>query len=111
VKTKAREYLTTFLMPVRQCKKYRPKFGQGNGGKGLSINEFRILYNSDPFYSWLGLDTDLMYAAHRAAGGMTSVYRQIGIGCERLFRSVLFDRTGYIVSEPLSKQMLEFLRP
>ncbi len=36
-----------------------------------------------------------MYAAHRAAGGMTSVYRQIGIGCERLFRAVLFDTTGY----------------
>ena len=32
-----------------------------------------------------------MYAAHKAAGGMTSVYRQIGIGCEKLFRSVLRD--------------------
>jgi hypothetical protein len=32
-----------------------------------------------------------MYAAHKAAGGMTSVYRQIGIGCERLFRTVLRD--------------------
>ncbi len=36
-----------------------------------------------------------MYAAHRAAGGMTSIYRQIGIGCERLFREVLVDTTGY----------------
>ena len=36
-----------------------------------------------------------MYAAHRLAGGMTSVYRQIGIGCERLFRAVLMDTTGY----------------
>ncbi len=26
---------------------------------------------------------------------MTSVYRQIGIGCERLFRAVLVDSTGY----------------
>jgi hypothetical protein len=32
-----------------------------------------------------------MYAAHKAAGGMTSVYRQIGIGCEKLFRTVLQD--------------------
>ena len=32
-----------------------------------------------------------MYAAHKAAGGMTSVYRQIGIGCETLFRTVLQD--------------------
>lgn len=30
-----------------------------------------------------------MYAAHKAAGGMTSVYRQIGIGCERLFRKLV----------------------
>jgi hypothetical protein len=32
-----------------------------------------------------------MYAAHKAAGGMTSVYRQLGIGCERLFRGVIQD--------------------
>lgn len=36
-----------------------------------------------------------MYAAHKAAGGMTSVYRQIGIGCERLFRKIIIDTTGY----------------
>jgi ribosomal protein L27 len=35
-----------------------------------------------------------MYAAHKAAGGMTSVYRQIGIGCEALFRRVLQDSLG-----------------
>jgi hypothetical protein len=99
VENKDKEYLDTFLIPIRNCKNYRPKFGQGNSKKGLSINEFKSLYNSDPFYSWLGLDTDLMYAAHRAAGGMTSVYRQIGIGCERLFRSVLFDSTGYLDPE------------
>ncbi len=33
-----------------------------------------------------------MYAAHRAAGGMTSIYRQIGTGCERLFREIIQDR-------------------
>ena len=92
---KDKRYLETFLKPVRKCKTYRPKFGQGNGEKGVSLIEFKALYSSDYFYSWVGLDTDLMYAAHRAAGGMTSVYRQIGIGCERLFRAVLVDTTGY----------------
>ncbi len=86
-------YLKTFLAPIKKCKTYRPKFGQGKSG--LSLTDFKNLYSSDPFYAWLGLDTDLMYAAHRAAGGMTSVYRQIGIGCERLFRAVLVDTTGY----------------
>ena len=33
----------------------------------------------------------MMYTAHKTAGGMTSVYRQIGIGCERLFRRVVKD--------------------
>ena len=89
LKQKDNEYLETFLSPVRNCKMYRPKFGHGNTGEGFSVDEFKALYSSDPFYSWLGLDTDLMYAAHRAAGGMTSVYRQIGIGCERLFRSII----------------------
>ncbi len=92
---KEKQYLETFLKPIRKCKTYRPKFGQGNSEKGFSLNEFKAIYSSDPFYSWVGLDTDLMYTAHRAAGGMTSVYRQIGIGCERLFRAVLVDTTGY----------------
>jgi hypothetical protein len=34
------------------------------------------MYGADPFCSWVGLDSPLMYAAHKAAGGMTSVYRQ-----------------------------------
>jgi hypothetical protein len=32
-----------------------------------------------------------MYAAHKAAGGITSIYRQLGIGCERLLRRVIQD--------------------
>lgn len=74
-------YLDTFLDPIQRCKQYRPKFRHANKEEGFSLNEFKTLYSSDPFYSWTGLDTDLMYAAHRLAGGMTSVYRQIGIGC------------------------------
>jgi hypothetical protein len=55
------------------------------------LDEFRQLYHNDPFYNWMGLDHPLMYAAHKAAGGMTSIYRQIGIGCEKLFRTILQD--------------------
>jgi len=88
-------YLEYFLKPIKSCKIYRPKFGGGNLGPGVSLNEFLILYGQDPFYSWIGLDTPLMYAAHKAAGGMTSVYRQIGIGCEVLFRKIIIDQTQY----------------
>lgn len=80
-----RDYVEVFLLPIRKCKKYRPKFGNSQQEEGFTLNEFTALYGSDPFYSWIGLDSKLMYAAHKAAGGMTSIYRQIGIGCERLF--------------------------
>jgi hypothetical protein len=36
----------------------------------------------------------MMYVHHKAAGGMTSVYRQVGIGCEKLFHTVLRDSVG-----------------
>jgi hypothetical protein len=83
-------YLAIVLDPLRVCASYRPKFGRGPGS-GLSVSEFQALYRADPFYTWFGLDNPLMYAAHKAAGGMTSIYRQIGIGCERLFKTVLQD--------------------
>ena len=92
-------YLETFLKPIRKCKKYRPKFGHGKKVDGFTVQEFKALYGTDPFYSWIGLDSDHMYAAHRAAGGMTSVYRQIGIGCERLFRAVIADSAEYTASK------------
>lgn len=60
----------------------------------MTLAQFQKLYQGDAFYSWFGLDNPLMYAAHKAAGGMTSVYRQIGIGCEKLFRTVLRDSLG-----------------
>ena len=65
-------------------------FGKGQKG-GLTLEEFQQIYSADPFYHWVGLDSPLVYAAHKAAGGMTSVYRQLGIGSERVFRSVLQD--------------------
>jgi len=83
-------YLQAILTPIRVCAKYRPKLGQG-AGSGYSLEAFQAHYQADPFYNWFGLDNPLMYAAHKAAGGMTSIYRQIGIGCEQLFRLVLQD--------------------
>ena len=86
-------YRKIVLEPIRVCAKYKPKFGQGKK-EGLPLEAFQTLYQSDPFYNWLGLDNPLLYAAHKAAGGMTSIYRQIGIGCERLFRRILIDSLG-----------------
>ena len=95
LKLQEEQYLKKFLEPIRKCRDYKPRFGQGSGNDGLSLAQFKRLYGSDPFYAWVGLDTDLMYSTHRAAGGMTSVYRQIGVGCERLFRAILVETTGY----------------
>lgn len=89
------QYLELFLEPIRKCADYTPKFGTSAREAGLALSDFKGLYSTDPFYSWIGLDSDLMYAAHKAAGGMTSIYRQIGIGCERLFREILFDCAKY----------------
>jgi len=93
LKAKDTDYLEIVTQALSVCMDYRPKFGQG-GEEGLSVEEFQTLYRADPFYSWFGLDSPLMYAAHRAAGGMTSVYRQIGIGCQWLFQRVLQDHLG-----------------
>lgn len=94
-------YLEILLAPIRVCASYRPKMGQGGHGAeaGLSLEAFQTLYQADPFYSWYGLDHPLMYAAHKAAGGMTSVYRQIGIGVERLFRRILQDQLGLSIED------------
>lgn len=83
-------YLEIILNRIKICKEYKPKFGQGSR-EGLALKEFRNLYSSDVFYSWFGLDNPMVYAAHRAAGGITSIYRQIGIACEELFRQILMD--------------------
>jgi hypothetical protein len=89
------KYLNIFLEPILKSKAYRPKFGDSTKKEGFTLEEFQALYGADPFYAWIGLNTDLLYAAHRAAGGMTSLYRQIGIGCEDLFRQIIIDVTGY----------------
>ena len=93
--TKEERYIELFLNPIRKCKDYKPKFGDSQNEDGISLENFLALYGSDPFYSWIGLDSGLMYAAHKAAGGMTSLYRQIGIGCERLFREIIIETSQY----------------
>jgi hypothetical protein len=65
----------------------------GNQGE-VDVDSFTATYGSDPLYHWVGLDSPLMFAAHKAAGGMTSVYRQLGMGCERVFRQALRDGFG-----------------
>lgn len=80
-------YRNILIEPINECAKYTPKFGHGRNG-GFSFPEFQRLYGADAFYKWLGLDNPLMYSAHKAAGGITSIYRQIGIGCERLVRAI-----------------------
>lgn len=87
------DYLTILTGYIRVCAQYKPKFGHSTKD-GYELDEFQRIYSADPFYNWLGLDNPLMYAAHKAAGGMTSIYRQIGIGCEVLFRRILQDQLG-----------------
>lgn len=86
-------YVDILVQPIRVCADYKPRLGHGRAS-GMTLDAFQELYRSDPFYAWFGLDNPLMYAAHKAAGGMTSIYRQIGIGCERLFRQILQDELG-----------------
>ena len=84
-------YTALLLDPMRVSSEYKPKFGRG---REISLSQFEALYGADPLYSWIGLDVPAMYAAHKAAGGITSIYRQLGIGCERLFRTLIRDRFG-----------------
>lgn len=90
MKISDKQLVEVFLQPIRKCAKYRPVFGQGKSD-GLTAAEFQSLYEQDPFYAWIGLDDPLLYAAHKAAGGLTSLYRQIGVGSERLLRAVLMN--------------------
>lgn len=96
--TRDDQYFGLLAHALEACASYKPKFGLA-GGQGTTLEQFRILYGADPFYRWVGLDSPLMYAAHKAAGGMTSIYRQLGIGCEWIFRAILQDALGLTVTE------------
>ncbi len=102
------QLLETFLEPVRKCALYKPAFGKGKNG-GMSYSGFQSLYGGDSFYAWLGLNDRLVYTAHKTAGGLTSVYRQIGIGSERLFRSILGFSLG--LDEPQLNWSYEYQKP
>ena len=91
-------YLSLLNGALDVCLDYKPKFGQG-GETGLSLEEFQCMYGADSFYKWVGLDSELMYAAHKAAGGMTSIYRQLGMGCQWIFNLILQDCLGLSAEE------------
>jgi len=91
-----KKYLDIFLSPLYVCSDYLPAFGT-SGKDGLSLADFQTLYGADEFYSWIGLDSPLVYAAHKASGGLTSIYRQIGVGAERLLREIIKD--GFLLSQ------------
>lgn len=103
-------YFTLLSKALRVCASYKPKFGQNKKG-GLSITEFHALYGADPFYEWLGVNSPLMYAAHKAAGGMTSVYRQIGIGCQWVFHRVLQDHLGLSAAQATWSYLIPSIDP
>lgn len=88
------EYFELLAGALEVCAEYKPMFGKGRTGHGLTLRQFRDMYGADPFYSWMGLDSPMMYAAHKAAGGMTSIYRQIGIGGQWVFNRVLQHTLG-----------------
>lgn len=86
-------YLRLLLEPLESSADHKPQFGRSNK-VGVSLEQFKEMYGSDLFYHWVGLDDDLMYAAHKAAGGMTSIYVQLGRGVDRLFRAIIQDSLG-----------------
>ena len=91
-------YRFLILDALRISAGYRPRFGLGRR-RGITLEEFTAEYSADPLYSWIGLNSPAIYAAHKAAGGITSIYRQIGIGCERLFQALLQDTFGLTQSQ------------
>lgn len=99
-------YREILLSPLRTCSDYLPKMG---GQTGVDLKSFISSYGSDPLYHWMGFDSPLMFAAHKAAGGMTSLYRQLGIGTERLFRRILMDSFG--LSEDEANWSYEYTKP
>ena len=91
LKSRDELYRNLLIEPIRVCADYLPKMG---GSGGVDQKSFVKLYGADPLYHWMGFDSPLMFAAHKTAGGMTSLYRQLGIGMERLFRHILMDSFG-----------------
>jgi len=93
-------YLNILLDPIKVCLDYRPKFGTSDA-EGVSYNEFVNLFSSDTLYDALGLANKYVYAAHKASGGLTSFYRQLGIGCERVIREIIIDSFDVIPNKAI----------
>jgi hypothetical protein len=98
-------YARILLKAIAVCRNYKPKFGAG--GEGQTLVQFQTLYGADPFYAWMGLDSPLMYSAHKAAGGMTSVYRQIGIGIQFVFTQILIDQFELTAEDAVWSYMVD----
>lgn len=45
------QYVQIILDAIRVYAQYRPKFGQGAKGGGLTLEQFRELYQGDSFYN------------------------------------------------------------
>ncbi len=102
-------YVDILLTPLEKSAKYLPRMGSS---RGVTLDTFVQMYSSDPLYHWMGLDSPLMFAAHKAAGGMTSIYRQLGIGSERLFRQILRDQLQLTAEQVTwSYEVLPRIRP
>ncbi len=84
-------YIELLLNGLRSVRQYKPKLGKG---RTVALGDFINIYGTDPLYHWVGFDSPLMYAAHKAAGSMTSLYRNLGTGCEHLFKQILKDQLG-----------------
>jgi hypothetical protein len=56
--------------------------------------EKREMPQADPFMHWFGLNTSIVSSARARAGLVTSIYRQIGLGCERLLVRLVQDKFG-----------------
>jgi len=70
------DLIKIFTDPIKRCANYKPVFGTKKKD-GVSLAEFRTLYGSDPLYSWVGLDSDYIYSAHKASGGITRLSHRI----------------------------------
>jgi len=80
-------YLKIVLDAVRVCAKYKPKIGLGRIRDDLELGEFQKLYQNDSFYRWFGPDSPMLY--NKVTGGVTSIYRQVEIGCEKVIRETV----------------------
>lgn len=84
-------YLGYLVDAIRAAARKPPQFGTG---KDVSLDQFKRLYGEDAFYSWIGFDSDFLYAAHKAGSAMTSLYRKLGDGCQELWRALIRDQFG-----------------